>query len=43
MAKGTSKRAYHKKEMNNLKRKALTIGGVVAVVSLVMIVFSFIR
>ena len=43
MAKGISKRAYHKKEMNALKEKALIIGGVVAVISLVLIIFSFMK
>ena len=43
MAKGIGKRAYHKKEMNDLMRRALIIGGVVAVVSLIMIISSFIK
>lgn len=40
MTKGIGKRAYHKREMNDLKRRAMIIGGVVAGVSLVMIIFS---
>lgn len=43
MAKTIGKRAYHKQEMNNLKRKAFIIGGAVAVVSLVLIIFSFVK
>lgn len=43
MAKGISKRAYHRKERNAVKEKALMIGGVVALVSLVLIIFSFMK
>lgn len=43
MAKGMGKRAYHKRDMNNLNRKALTIGGILAVLSLVTIIFSFLH
>lgn len=43
MTRGSSKRAYHKQDMKNLNRRALTIGGVVAVVSLLIIIFSFLK
>lgn len=41
MAKGMGKRAYHKQDMNKLNKTALTIGAVLAVVSLVAIIISF--
>lgn len=43
MARGSGKRAYHKKDMNNLNRRALTIGGVLAIASLLIIIFSFLK
>jgi len=43
MGKVTSKRAYHKKDMIQLHRKALTIGGVLAAISLLTIICSFVK
>ena len=43
MARGIGKRAYHKKDMNQLKYRALTIGGVLAAVSLLIIIISFLK
>ncbi|HEY3424385.1 MAG TPA: hypothetical protein VGL27_06275 [Negativicutes bacterium] len=41
MVKRTSKRAYHKQDMNKLNRYALIIGGVTAVIILLLIIVSF--
>lgn len=41
MAKGTGKRAYHKKDMAKLNRTALTIGGAAAAVILLLMIISF--
>jgi len=43
VAKGIGKRAYHKQDMNKQKRTALTIGGVIAAVILLVIIVSFVR
>ena len=43
MAKGIGKRAYHKQDMNKQKRTALTIGGVMAAVILLVIIVSFLK
>ena len=43
MAKGIGKRAYHKQDMNKQKRTALTIGGVLAAIILLIIIVSFIK
>lgn len=43
MAKGMSKRAYHKQEMNNVNQTALKIGAVLAAVSLLAIIISFVK
>ena len=42
MNKGIGKRAYHKQDMNKQKRTALTIGGVLAAVILLVIIISFV-
>jgi len=42
VAKGIGKRAYHKQDMNKQKRTALTIGGVMAAVILLVIIVSFV-
>jgi hypothetical protein len=41
VAKGASKRGYHKQDMDKLNRTALLIGGTVAAVILLLMVFSF--
>lgn len=41
MAKGFSKRGYHKQDMDKLNRTALLIGGVVAAAIVLMMVVSF--
>jgi hypothetical protein len=41
MAKGVSKRGYHKQDMDKLNRTALFIGGAVAAVILLAMVVSF--
>jgi hypothetical protein len=41
MAKGVSKRGYHKKDMDKLNRTALIIGGAVAAAIILMMAFSF--
>ena len=43
MAKGIGKRAYHKQDMNKQKRTALTIGGVLAAIILLVIIVSFVK
>ena len=43
MAKGIGKRAYHKQDMDKQKKTALTIGGVLAAVILLVIIVSFLR
>ncbi|MGI6093741.1 MAG: DUF2970 domain-containing protein [Veillonellaceae bacterium] len=43
MAKGNSKRAYHKKDMAKVNRTALIIGGAAAGLILILIVISFVR
>lgn len=43
MAKGIGKRAYHRQDMNKQKRTALTIGGVLAAVILLVIIVSFVK
>jgi hypothetical protein len=37
------KRAYHKQDMNKQKRTALTIGGVLAAIILLVIIVSFVK
>ena len=39
--KSDGKRAYHKQEVNNVNRTALTIGGIVAAIILVVMIYSF--
>lgn len=41
MAKGISKRAHHKQDMNKLNKTALTIGAVLGIISLLAIIISF--
>jgi len=43
VTKGKGKRAYHKQDMNKQKRTALTIGGVMAAVILLVIIISFVQ
>jgi len=43
VAKGKGKRAYHKQDMNKQRRTALTIGGVMAAVILLVIIISFVQ
>lgn len=43
MAKGIGKRAYHKRDMKQLDQTALRIGAVLAVVSLLAIIISFVK
>ncbi|WP_378957087.1 hypothetical protein [Pelosinus sp. sgz500959] len=43
MVKGMGKRAYHKRDMNQLNKTALRIGAVLAAVSLLAIIISFVR
>jgi len=43
VAKGIGKRAYHRMDMNKQKRTALTIGGVLAAVILLVIIISFVK
>jgi len=43
MVKGSGKRSYHRKDMNKLNRTALAIGGVSALIILVLMVVSFAR
>jgi len=43
MAKGIGKRAYHKRDMKKLNQTALIIGCVIAVVSLLTIIISFVK
>ena len=42
MAKTKGKHQYHREDMNKLNRTALLIGGSVAVVILVVMIFSFV-
>lgn len=41
MAKGASKRGYHKQDMNKVNRTAFIVGGAVAAGLLVAMVISF--
>lgn len=41
MAKYTSKRMYHKQEMDKVNSIALTIGGVAAAVIIIVMIISF--
>jgi hypothetical protein len=41
MAKGVSKRGYHKQDMDKLNRTALIIGGAVAAAIMLMMAVSF--
>lgn len=43
VARGIGKRAYHKQDMNKQKRTALTIGGWMAAVILLIIIVSFVK
>ena len=43
VAKGMSKRAYHKKDMNKLNRTALLIGSILGAISLLAIIISFLN
>jgi hypothetical protein len=42
VSKGTSKRGYHKQDMQKANRTALIIGGTVAAAILLIITFSFV-
>lgn len=42
MPKGTSKRGYHKQDINKLNRTALIIGGAVAALLLLIMIISFV-
>lgn len=41
MVKGAGKRAYHRRDMSKVNRTALTIGGAVATLILILMIFSF--
>lgn len=43
MAKGMGKRAYHKRDMNQLNQRALKIGALLGIISLLVIVISFLK
>lgn len=43
MAKGMSKRAYHKRDMNKVNQTALRIGAALAAISLLAIIISFVK
>ena len=42
MPKGTSKRGYHKQDMDKVNRTALIIGGGVAAILLIIMIISFV-
>jgi len=42
MAKGPSKRGYHKQDMNKVNRTALIIGGAIAAILLLLMIVSFV-
>lgn len=41
MVKGMGKRGYHRNDMDKLNKTALAIGGVTAVITLGIVLFSF--